>query len=86
MMKVPGGSLTAEKLATEIINQISHVNLLSPTPTKWSNTLKQLVGKLSTNCLSVFGHFMKLVLKGLRKFITMQKTILSVKSILCENH
>ena len=86
MMKVPGGSLTAEKLAAEIINQISHVNPLSDTPTKWSNTLKQPFGKLSTNCLSVFGHFMKLVLKGLRNFITMQKTILSIKSILCENH
>ena len=86
MMKVPGGSLTAEKLAAEIINRISHVNPLSATPTEWSNTLKQLVGKLSTNCLCVFGHFMKLVLQGLRNFITMQKTILSIKSILYENH
>ena len=28
MMQVPGGYLTAEKLATEIINQISHVKKL----------------------------------------------------------
>ena len=35
-------------------------NLLSANPTKWSNTLKQFVGK---NC--VFDHFVKLVLEGL---------------------
>ena len=42
------------------------VNPLSTNPTKWSNTLKQFVGKLPTNCLSVFGHFVKLELKGLK--------------------
>ena len=41
------------------------LNPLSANPTKWSNTLKQFVGKLPTNCLSVFGHFMGLALKGL---------------------
>ena len=35
-------------------------------PTKWSNTLKQFVGNLPTNCLKVFDHFVKLTLKGLR--------------------
>ena len=39
---------------------------LSANPTKWSNTLKQLIGNLPTNCLSVFDHFEKLALKGLR--------------------
>ena len=34
--------------------------------TKWSNTLKQFVGNLPTNCLSVFDHFVGLALKGLR--------------------
>ena len=34
--------------------------------TKWSNTLKQFVGKLPTNCLSVFDHFEGLALKGLK--------------------
>ena len=29
-------------------------------------TLKQFVGKLPTNCLSVFGHFVNLALKGFR--------------------
>ena len=33
--------------------------------TKWSNTLKQFVGNLPTNCLSVFGDFVGLVFKGL---------------------
>ena len=42
---------------------------LSANPTKWPNTLKQFVGKLPTNCLSVFGHFVNLALKGLRVFL-----------------
>ena len=33
---------------------------------KWSDTLKKFVGKLPTNCLSVFDHFVGLVLKVLR--------------------
>ena len=39
------------------------VNTLSANPTKWSNTLKQFVGNLPTNCLSVSDHFVKLALK-----------------------
>ena len=39
-------------------------NPLSPNPTKWSNTLKQFVGNLPTNCLGVLDHFVKLALKG----------------------
>ena len=38
---------------------------LSANPTNSSNTLKQFVGNLPTNCLSVFNHFVKLALKGL---------------------
>ena len=41
-------------------------NPLSANFTKWSNTLKQFVGKLPTNCLSVFGNFVGLALKGLK--------------------
>ena len=41
------------------------LNPLSPNPTQWSNTLKQFVGNLPTNCLSVLDRFVKLVLKGL---------------------
>ena len=41
------------------------MNSLSANPTKWLNTLKQFVGNLPINCLSVFDHFVKLVLKEL---------------------
>ena len=34
--------------------------------TKWSNTLKQFVGNLPTNCLSVFDHFVGLALRHIR--------------------
>ena len=40
-------------------------NPIGANPIKWPNTLKQFVGKLLTNCLSVFGHFVNLALKGL---------------------
>ena len=42
------------------------LNPLSTNFTKWSNTLKQFVGKLETSCLSVFDHFVGLALKGLK--------------------
>ena len=35
-------------------------NLFSANFTKWSNTLKQFVGNLATNSLSVFDHFVGL--------------------------
>ena len=41
------------------------INPLSANLTKCSKTFKQLVGKLQTNCLSVFDHFVGLALKGL---------------------
>ena len=43
-----------------------NANPLSANFTKWSNTLKQFAGKLPANCVSVFGHFVGLVLEGLR--------------------
>ena len=36
------------------------LTLWSADLTKWSNTLKQFVGKLPTNCLSMFDHFVGL--------------------------
>ena len=42
-----------------------NVNPLNANPTKWANTLTLFVGKLLTNCLSVFDHFVKLAFKGL---------------------
>ena len=46
----------------------------SANPTKWSNTLKQFVGNLPTNCLSVFYHFVKLAVKGLTDFPVTSKS------------
>ena len=40
--------------------QNTHLNPLSASPTKWSNTLKQFFGNLPMNCLSVFDHFVEL--------------------------
>ena len=48
-----------------IARSVPVLNPLNANPTKLSNTLKQFVGNLPTNCLSVFDHFMKLALKGL---------------------
>ena len=48
---------------SKIVCQYQYVNInaLSANPTKWSNTLKQLIGF----CLSVFDHFVGLALKAL---------------------
>ena len=48
--------------------QLLAVNPFSANSTKWSNTFKQFVGSLPTNCLSVFDDFVGLVLKGLTIF------------------
>ena len=48
----------------------SFIHSLSTNFTKWSSTLKQFVGKLPTNCLSVFDHFVGLALKGLMLIFT----------------
>ena len=42
------------------------LNSLSANIKKWSNTLKQFVGNLRANCLSVLDHFMGLTLKKLK--------------------
>ena len=52
-------------------NAFNFFNSLNANYTKWSNTLKQFVGKLSTNCLSVFDHFVKLALKGLNNIMNL---------------
>ena len=49
----------------EILSIGKRFNPLSANPTKWSNTLKQFVGNLPTNCLSVLDHFVILADKGL---------------------
>ena len=49
------------KLTSQVV-----FNPLSTKLTNWPNTLKQFVGNLPTNCLSVFGHFVGLAFKGLK--------------------
>ena len=41
------------------------ISPLNTNPIKWSNTLKQFVAKLPTNCLIVFDHFVGLALMEL---------------------
>ena len=45
------------------------LNPLSANPTKWSSTLKQFVGFLPKNCLSMFDHFVGLAFKRLRNLL-----------------
>ena len=47
------------------INTLCLFNPLTTNFPKWSNTLKQFVGNLPTNCFSVFDRFVGLALKGL---------------------
>ena len=54
-----------ERFADVNLERCGNVNPLSANFIKWSNTLKQFVGKSPTNCLSVFDHFVKLTLKEL---------------------
>ena len=61
------------KLQININTTPSLLNPLSTNLTKWSNTLKQFVGKSPTNCLSVFDHSVGLALKGLRNFSSLLK-------------
>ena len=56
-------------MVLQTIRHLSTIfNPLRAKITKWSNTLKQFVGNLPTNCLSVFDHFVGLALKGLNSF------------------
>ena len=52
--------INTKTIFRRIVAPISRANF-----TKWSNTLKQFVGNLQMNYLSVFGHFVGLVFKGL---------------------
>ena len=67
------------------VNLLHTVNPLSAKLTKWPNTLKQFVGNLPTNCLSVFDHFVGLALKGLRTMMSRKVfsiLLMSVPSII----
>ena len=47
------------------------------------NTLKQSVGKLLANCLSVFDNFVRLVLKGLTHFEARLTFYAILKTYIC---
>ena len=59
------GYLFNESLEWNWFSSHLTINPLSVNFTKWSNTLKQFVGTLPTNCLSVLDHFVGLALKRL---------------------
>ena len=63
---------------------VFRVNPLSTNSTKWSNTLKQFVGNLPTNCLSVLDHFMRLALKGLSYALFKEGYIMSLSYVMSE--
>ena len=58
---------SVEEPSMSVVDGSLQLNPLNSNPTKWSNTLKQFVGKLPTNCLSVFDHFAILALKDLKE-------------------
>ena len=62
-----------------------YFNPLSANPTKWPNTLKHFVGKLPTNCLSVFEHFVKLALKGLKAYTELITVLDYLKNVFFYN-
>ena len=59
------------------------LNPLNTKFTKWSNTLKQFVSKLPTNCLSVFDHFVGLAFKGLN-IMLMKKLLKNIETLTSE--
>ena len=58
-------NIILDYLKTSVHNLLTITNPFSANFTKWSNTLKQFVRNLPTNCLSVFDQFVGLALKGL---------------------
>ena len=75
--KCPVGKLSYNRFSQfcrVACNRYQPFNPLSANPTKWSNTLKQVVGRLPTNCLSVFDHFVGLALEiFLEKYMSVAK-------------
>ena len=62
------------------ITNFDTFNPLSANPTKWLNTIKQFIGNLPTNCLSVFDHFGGLALKGLNRRILLKTILKRIRS------
>ena len=67
---VPDHFLKNQNWAYLCIDGLKFYNPLSANFTKCSNTFKQFVGNMPTNCLSVFDHFVGLALKGIKFVFT----------------
>ena len=65
VLRLPEASQTNVNNRVKVTILNLGVNILNANPTKRSNALRQFVGNLSTNCFSVFDHFVGLVLKVL---------------------
>ena len=50
------------------------INSVNANPTKWSNILKQFVGNLPTNCLSVFDHLVRSALQRVKSLFCFHKS------------
>ena len=59
-------------------------NPLSANLTKWSDTLKQFVGNLPKNCLSMSYHFVGLALKGLMEGLIEENIVIELDQIVVE--
>ena len=68
-MRICFNTIAVDGETSSNIGAISDMNSLSANPTRWLNTLKQFVGNLPINCLSVFDHFVGLALKRLRNVV-----------------
>ena len=66
----------------KVIFLFKNVNPLNAKFIKWSNKLKQFIGKLPTNCLSVFDHFVGLAFKGLNKLFVVYTWNIYIEKIL----
>ena len=62
--KVVGITCCESKRSQKVALHDLHLKPLGANPTQWFKTLKQFVGNLPTNCLSVFDHFVGWRLKG----------------------
>ena len=74
-------------LSVDYIAPVSaYFNHLCVNPTKWSNTLKQFVGNLPTNSLSVFAQYVELALlkvdASFRSFTQITPPILLARSFI----
>ena len=62
-----------------IVNNFSvRFNPISANPTQLSNTLKQFVSKMQTNCLSVLDHFVGFAIKGLSIVVKLFSSLMEV--------